>query len=137
MMPASTKQGGQCLAFPDVCKVPAPPAPPIPTPFPNMAMVPQASGGTCTKKVKISNKKAIVKPTEIPMSSGDEPGALGGMISSKIKGECTFKNASSKVKFEGKKAVYVSCMTGQNGKNANHPAGAQIAPSQVKVKVAM
>ena len=31
------------MAFPDVCKVPAPPAPPVPTPFPNFAMLNQAT----------------------------------------------------------------------------------------------
>lgn len=30
------------MAMPDVCKVPAAPSPPIPTPFPNIAMLNQA-----------------------------------------------------------------------------------------------
>jgi len=137
MMPASTKAGGQCLAFPDVCKTPAPPAPPIPIPYPNIAMANQASSGTCTKKVKIQNKAAILKGTEIPSSSGDEAGSIGGVVSNKIKGPCKYKRGSAKVKFEGKAAAYVTCMTGQNGSNANMPAGAQLAPSQTKVLVAM
>lgn len=29
---------GMTIAFPDVCKTPAPPAPPIPIPYPNIAM---------------------------------------------------------------------------------------------------
>ena len=29
--------GGLSIAFPDVCKTPAPPAPPIPIPYPNIA----------------------------------------------------------------------------------------------------
>ena len=28
--------GGMSIAFPDVCKTPAPPAPPIPIPYPNI-----------------------------------------------------------------------------------------------------
>ena len=28
---------GMSIAFPDVCKTPAPPAPPIPIPYPNIA----------------------------------------------------------------------------------------------------
>jgi len=36
MFPASTKKGsGPCIAFPDVCKTPAPPAPFVPIPYPN------------------------------------------------------------------------------------------------------
>ena len=46
---AVTKQAGQCLAMPDVCKTPAPPAPPIPTPYPNIAM--PMMGNPATTKV--------------------------------------------------------------------------------------
>ncbi len=138
IMPASTNGGGQCACFPDVCKTPAPPAPsPVPVPYPNMAMLTQAKGSSCSKKVKISNKKTVVMNTEISMSSGDEAGcAGGGMVSNKFKGPAQFKLGSSKVKAEGKKVSYIGCMTGMNGKpNHNMPAGAQVAPSQTKVKV--
>jgi hypothetical protein len=136
MFPASTKGGGQCMAFPDVCKVPAPPAPFVPVPFPNIAMLPQGNGGTMSSKVKIGNQPAATKDTEIPMSSGDEAGTLGGMISGQFKGACKFKSGSSKVKWEGKAAVHVTSPIGQNGSNANAPGGMQVAPSQVKVLVA-
>ena len=138
IMPASTNGGGQCACFPDVCKTPAPPAPsPIPIPYPNMAMCTQAKGGTCSKKVKISNKKTIVKGTEISMSSGDEPGnAGGGVKSNKFKGPCAFKLCSSGVKAEGKGICFAGSMVAHNGAaNANMPAGAQVAPSQTAVKV--
>jgi len=120
------------MANPDVCKVPAPPAPFVPTPLPNIAQCTQSEG---SDKVKIDGKKTIVKGSKISMSSGDEAGSLGGMISSKIKGECEFKMGSSKVKAEGKEVCYVGGMTAQNGATANMPAGAQIAPSQTKVTV--
>lgn len=136
MMFASTKAGGQCMGAPDVCKVPAPPAPPVPTPFPNIAMPMQASGGSCTKKVKIGKKPVLTMKSKIPRSSGDEAGTLGGMISNVNMGPAKFKKGSGKVKFEGQKAVYHTGMLGQNGNNANVPAGSQIAPSQVKVRVA-
>ena len=39
----ATIQSGQAMTGPpDICKVPAPPAPPIPTPFVNMALLQQA-----------------------------------------------------------------------------------------------
>ncbi len=138
IMPASTNGGGQCACFPDVCKTPAPPAPsPVPIPYPNMAMCTQAKGGTCSKKVKISNKKTIVVGAEISMSSGDEAGCAGGGVkSSKFKGPAKYKMGSSKVKAEGKKIAHAASMVEHNGSgNSNMPAGAQVAPSQTKVKV--
>jgi hypothetical protein len=136
MLPASTNGGGQCSIFPDVCKTPTPGGP-VPMPYPNIAMLTQASGGTCSAKVKFSGKKAVVKGTEITMSSGDEPGSAGGgVVSNKIKGPAQFKKGSSKVKAEGKEVCHVTSMVGQNGgSNPNHPAGVQVAPSQTKVTV--
>ena len=133
MFPMATKAGGQAFAFPDVCKVPAPPAPPIPTPFPNIGQCSSASGSTCSSKVKILNKKTCTKKTEISRSQGDEAGTLKGMISStnmdKVKRSMSF----SKVKVEGAEIVTVLKMTGHNGSNSNAPPGSQLAPSQTKV----
>jgi hypothetical protein len=135
MLPASTNGGGQCAAFPDVCKTPTPGGP-VPIPYPNIAMLTQASGGTLSSKVKIVGKKAATTKTEISMSSGDEPGTIGGVVSNKFKGPAKFKKGSSKVKVEGSPIVHVTSMIGQNGvSNANHPAGVQVAPSQTKVLV--
>jgi len=50
MMPASTKGGGMCLAFPDVCKTPSPGGP-VPIPYPNTGM---GSGGS--KKTRLGRK---------------------------------------------------------------------------------
>lgn len=136
MIPASTNGGGMCVAFPDVCKTPAPPAPPIPIPYPNMAQLTQATGSTCSQKVTFDGKKVVTTDTKIPQSNGDEAGTLGGVVSNCNMNQATFKLGSSKVLVEGKKVVYLGCMTGQNGSNANMPAGAQVAPSQAKVFVA-
>ena len=76
MFPVSTKAGGQCFAFPDVCKTPAPPAPFVPVPYPNIAMCSDASGAS--SKVKIEGKEVCTTKTEITMSSGDEGGTAGG-----------------------------------------------------------
>jgi len=135
MLPASCTAGGMCLGFPDVCLTPAPPAPPVPIPYPNMAQCSAAKSGTCSKKVKISNMAAIVVNTEIPMSHGDEAGVNGGVISGVNMGPAKYKKGSSKVKAEGKAVCHLTSMVGQNGSNPNVPAGMQIAPSQVKVLV--
>jgi len=137
MFPVSTKQGGDCNAFPDTCKTPAPPAPPIPTPYPNAAQLMQANPGTCAKKVKGLNQPLILKSTVVPMSSGDEAGSAGGVVSGTIKGPVSFKKGSAKVKAEGQPIVFQTCTTGHNGTSANAPMGVQASPSQSKIFVAM
>jgi hypothetical protein len=132
-LPASSKGGGMCQGMPDVCKVPAPPAPPIPTPFPNMGQLPTAV--KTSTKVKIVSMPAVIETSEIPMSQGDEAGVAGGMVSGRNMDKIVFKKGSSKVQIEGKGCAYLTCMTAHNGANANMPAGQQIAPSQAKVLV--
>jgi hypothetical protein len=124
------------MAFPDTCKTPTP-AGPVPMPYPNTAMLMQANPATCTLKVKIMNQPALTKQSVIPMTSGDEAGSAGGVISGEIKGPAQFKKGSIKVKFEGQPAAFQTCPMGHNGTNANVPAGMHTAPSQTKVLVAM
>lgn len=133
MFPASTKGGGQLFAFPDVCKVPAPPGPPIPTPFPNIGLCADAKGSTCSKKVKILNKPVLHKGSEIPSTKGDEPGTLKGLMSNTQMGKAIYRAGNSKVKVEGNDIVTHLRPTAHNGSNANAPTGMQVSPSQTKV----
>jgi len=87
------------LAFPDVCKTPTPGGP-IPIPYPNIGRSSSTSKGP--KKVKVDKKMPMVKGAKYTMSTGDEAGTVGGIISNKIKGECEFMMYSFDVKFEGK-----------------------------------
>lgn len=137
MFGIATKQGGTAEAFPDTCKTPAPPAPPLPIPYPNMAQLAQANPGTCSKRVKILNQPVVTKQTIIPMSAGDEAGSAGGVVSGTVKGPVQFKQGSAKVTVEGQPAVFQTCLTGHNGTNANMPAGVHSSPSQTKVTVTM
>lgn len=130
-MPASSKAGGMCLGFPDVCKTPILGVP-VPIPYPNMAQVSNAK--KTVSKVVIENKETCVKPSKMKSSSGDEAGVQNGVISNKIMKKVVYKKASSKVQFKGKKAVYHTAMTAHN--KGNFPAGLQISPSQSKVSVA-
>jgi hypothetical protein len=132
IFPASSKGGGQCLAFPDVCLTPAPPAPPIPIPYPNIGMVNQTK--KTSKKVKFKGKEAVTKKSEVSRSSGDEAGVNKGVMSGTNMDKIMWKKGSSKVKVEGQDVIHLTSMTGQNGMNANI-LGAQIAPSQTKVIV--
>lgn len=134
MLPASTKAGGVCFAMPDVCLTPAPPAPPVPIPYPNIAQV-AATNGAITV-VLVENKETVAEGAKIPNSSGDEAGTNGGVTSGQNMGPVEAKVFSSKVFFQGKKAVFLTATHGHNGSNANCPVGAQIAPSQMKVLVA-
>jgi hypothetical protein len=133
MLPAGTKAGGNCLGVPDVCKVPAPPAPPIPTPFPNSGMV--ANATKTSTKVLIENKDTVVEMSEIPASDGDQPGVAGGVVSGTTAQKVVFRLGSAKVKAEGKAIVFQSAKTAHNGANANMPAGLFAVPSQAKILV--
>ena len=133
---ASTKQGGDCMAFPDTCKTPTPVGT-IPTPYPNTAQLMQANPGTCPTKVTIMNQPPLTKQTIIPATAGDEAGAAGGVVSGAIKGPAQAKTASLKVKIEGNPAVRQGDIWGQNGTNANAPAGIQASPSQSKVTISI
>jgi len=143
MFPAATKGGGQALATPDTCHIPAPPPPAgpggIPTPFPNTGML--SSSDKCTDKVLIDNQGACVEDSEIGTTQGDEAGVSNlptpkGLMSQKNMGKMVFKQHSSKVKLQGKGVVTHTAMTAHNGDgNANMPSGTHMSPSQTKVIV--
>jgi hypothetical protein len=131
-MNATSKAGGQCVAYPDVCKTPAAPSP-LPIPYPNTG---DPSGADDAIDVVLIEKKAtVVESSKIPSSKGDEAGTLKGVKSSTNRDEVTFKKYSSKVFAKGKKIVFHTATTAHNGSSANMPAGAHIKPSQTKVKV--
>jgi Domain of unknown function (DUF4150) len=134
-MPASTKAGGMCFAIPDVCLTPAPPAPPIPVPYPNTGQLAAANGAV--DKVLIEMKETVAEGAKIPNSSGDEAGTNGGVTSGVNMGPVEPKMFSSKVFVGGKKVFFATGTSGHNGSNANMPAGMQVAPSQTKVIVGM
>jgi len=106
---------GMSMVFPDVCKTPAPPAGPIPIPYPNIGKASDTSKGT--KKVKIDGEMAMVKGAVYTMSTGDEAGSAGGVVCGKTKGECEYMLYSFDVKFEGKNACRLGDALFHNKKN--------------------
>jgi hypothetical protein len=132
-LPMSTKAGGVCNATPDACKTPPYSAP---MPYPVIAQAPQANPATVAKKVTAENQPALMVNTIITMSSGDEAGSVGGVMSGMIKGPCQYKKGSSKVMIEGIPAAHHTSNVAMNGTNANAPMGVQTSPSQTKVLVA-
>jgi hypothetical protein len=106
---------GITIAFPDVCKTPAPPAPPIPIPYPNIAKSSDTAKGA--KKVKCDGNPVCVKDSNFMMSTGDEAGSLMGVASNKIKGKAEFVNFSFDVQIEGKNVPRALDMMLHNDKN--------------------
>jgi hypothetical protein len=107
--------GGMSTVFPDVCKTPAPPAPPIPIPYPNIGQSSDASSGPST--VTTDGKMPMVKGAKYSKSSGDEPGTIGGVMSSVNRGECEFMLYSFDVKFEGNNVCRMGDALFHNKKN--------------------
>lgn len=127
---AVTKENGQCMGMPDTCLTPAPPAPPVPTPYPNIAM--PMMGNPATVKLLVHGMPALTKASKIPLSNGDQAGVSGGVASGKVMGEAEFVMSSQAVKFEGNFAVRLGDTTKQNGGNT---VGNVLAPSQPVVMI--
>jgi hypothetical protein len=108
--------GGVTIAFPDVCKTPAPPAPPVPIPYPNIAQSTDTAKGS--KKVKCDGNPICLKDSNFKMSTGDEAGSAGGGVASnKIKGKAEFVLFSFDVKVEGKNVARAFDLMLHNDKN--------------------
>ncbi|MCK6392949.1 DUF4150 domain-containing protein [Zoogloea sp.] len=103
------------MVFPDVCKTPVPSAPPVPIPYPNIGKSSDTISGTTT--VKADGSMVMVKGAKYMMSSGDEPGTLGGVISSTFKQECEFLMYSFNVMLDGKNVCRLGDPLWHNKKN--------------------
>ena len=98
----------------DVCKTPTPGGP-VPVPYPNIALSAQTASGSTT--VKCEGNSMMLKDANFSMSSGDEAGSIGGIISGVIKGQADPINYSFDVKVEGRNVVRRSDPMMQNKKN--------------------
>ena len=116
MMGISHKSsGGKSPVFPDVCKTPTPGGP-VPIPYPNLAQAMNVANGS--KTVKIQGQMATIKGCNYSMSTGDEPGSVGGVVSGKFKSKAEFVLYSFDVKIEGKNACRMGDTMTHNDKNA-------------------
>lgn len=110
----------------DVCKTPTP-AGPVPIPYPNIAMSSDTASGS--KKVKMDGNPIMLKDSNFSTSTGDEPGTVGGIVSSKFKGKAEFVNYSFDVKVEGKNVPRLGDMMVQNkGGSPNTPPMPEVQP---------
>jgi len=106
--------GGMSMVFPDVCKTPSPGGP-IPIPYPNIGKAADTSSGPST--VKTDGEMPMVKTAKYSMTTGDEAGSAGGVISSSTKGEAEFMMYSFDVKFEGNNVCRLGDPMFHNKKN--------------------
>jgi hypothetical protein len=116
---------GIAFAFPDVCLTPAPPAPPVPIPYPNIAQLDQAQpvsdAGGKELLVGSGGDHALLLNGEISSSSGDEAGSVGGVVSHIVQGKCILAQGSLTVLYgpEGRGLVRFLDQTQQNVSPAN------------------
>jgi len=103
-------------APPDVCKTPSPGGP-VPIPYVNIATDSNLTDGA--ESVKIEGNPLANVSSKISMSSGDEAGTAGGILSSKFKGAVTWKMGSLDVKAEGKSVVRFLDSSFHNGNSFN------------------
>ena len=66
-------------------------------------MAKSSDSAKTAKKVKADGKPLCTKDSNFSTSTGDEPGSLKGIASSKVKGKAEFVNYSMDVKAEGKR----------------------------------
>ena len=79
---AGRADGSEWVAFPDVCETPAPPAPEVPIPYPNIDKASDHGGGP----VKVEGDMASMPGTAYTPSEGDEPGTAGSGLSRMLGG---------------------------------------------------
>ncbi len=121
--------GVAAATVPNVCKMPGPPAPFVPSPLPNIGKSGSSPKGY-TKKVKVKGKNVAIKGATFK-SMGDmaSKGTGGGLISANTHGPTKFITPGSMdVKMEGKNVQLLSDMMLNNcGPSGSPPNSATLA----------
>lgn len=111
---------GIVMFMPDVCLTPAPPAPPVPIPYPNIAMSQDTASGSTT--VKVDGNPIMLQGSNFSKSTGDEAGTVGGVVSGLNKGKAEFISYAFDVLVEGKNVPrLLDMMLGNIGGAPNTP----------------
>ena len=120
--------GVAAATVPNVCKMPGPPAPFVPTPLPNIGKS-SDSPKDYTKKVKVEGQPTAIKGATFK-STGDvaSKGTGGGLLSSNTHGPTKFVGPGSfDVKFEGKSVQFLGDpMLNNCGGSGNPPNSATL-----------
>jgi hypothetical protein len=98
-----------------------------------MAQTEMANPVSCSKKVFFAGMPAMNLKSEWKMSTGDQAGSAGGVISGKIMGEVKFTMGSLKVMIEGAPSAMQMSTTVHNGTAPNCPLGNALQAPQFVV----
>jgi hypothetical protein len=126
LFPVANTGGGTAAAYPDVCKTPPGP---VPVPYPNTGSLSDARG---TPHVKIQGNQVLRLGDEIQLSTGDEAGVAGGVVSGTIKSKIKFLTAWSHVFADGKMVAYQTVVTGHNGPGVKNITTGMLVSVSVK-----
>lgn len=110
--------GLKVAALPNVCKMPGPPAPFVPTPLPNIGESNNSPSGY-SETVKMMGKSLAIKGASFK-SRGDiaSQGTGGGIVSSTVQDVTEFVGPGSfNVKVEGKNVQLLGDVMTNNNKN--------------------
>lgn len=127
------KSGTVCFSFPDVCLTPTPTGP-MPIPYPNIAT---GNNGSGSRKVRFRGSYSFLRKGDaIRLSSGDEAGSLGNVVSKRIKGKTQVMAGWPTVRIEGRQPGFQCVPTGQNGGSPSGSIGAGVKTDNSAVGVA-
>ena len=127
---ANTQMGGLDTGLPDVCLTPAAAGVPVPTPYPNLAAGPMATGAVY--RVLIAAAPAHTLATSIPQTNGDNAGVNMGVASGTVMGPSRHVTGAVSVLIGGLPASRVGSVSLQNSTNC---PGARTMPSQTTVLI--
>lgn len=127
---ASTQMGGMNLGFPDVCLTPAPPAPPVPLPYPNTSMGPTTAPFCPNILFVAAPAHNLTHP--VVVSLGDTTGAIGGVASGTCMQSTRPMTGAFTCLLSGAPATRMTTINIQNSTNA---PGMRIVPSQPKILI--
>lgn len=120
--------GVAAATVPNVCKMPGPPAPFVPTPLPNIGKSGDSPDGYSTS-VKIEGSAVAIQGASFK-SMGDvaSQGTGGGIVSNNVQGATKFvAPGSMDVKIEGKNVQYLGDqMSNNNGPSGSPPNAATL-----------
>jgi hypothetical protein len=114
--PITTKQGGICFAFPNVCKTPAPPGSPVPIPYSSIGQL--SAARDTASKVLAGGAEVVTTKSKIDTTTGDAAGTVGGVTSGTFGKEVEFTKGSATVFAQGDPVVRMGDPTKQNHGNA-------------------
>lgn len=126
---ANSKLAGVNFSFPDICLTPPLPPTGLPVPYLNVSFAIMSSGHSATVLWMMTPAQMIIK-TKIPVSFGDEPGVLLGIISHTIKGTTYFLTGAFTVFVNKFPATRMTSLTLQNKYNM---LGMSLVPCQFRV----